>query len=705
MYIRFRFPAWIGFPLCFAVVSPHAIAQTGSGPAARATLAPVSVSASSETADGPVKGYRATRTGTATRTDAALRDVPQSINVVPRQVIDDQHDLSLNEALRNVSGVQAGSNFGGRSESAYIRGFSAPIYATDGVLFNRALSFAQNATDLANAERVEVLKGPASVLYGQGMPGGMINIVTRAPRFKPAASLDVEGGSDGYARTQFDLTGPIGKQGKLAYRLDGALQRDGGWQDNVHRSDREFISGSVLWLPTDSTTVRFDFSHTSSETPFYRGLLAQGDGVSLPRSTYTGENWANNVSHDNAATLRIEQQVADWLAVRQISHVDWGETDRLTADVRSLSANNQTVTRRAQRMPQQSFSVDEMLDATASFATGSVKHAVTLGVEYEHGRRGYDTYAGTLAGLNLYRPEYGAVPGAMALSEAQTSIVDTGSVYLQDQIALGRYVKLLGGVRADVFDQTVRNDIAQSQARTSGAAYSPRLGLVWQPRDDLAVFTGWSRSFSPQAGTTRLGQAYAPEHGEQVEAGVKWDPTPDLSATLAVYRIVRDNVLATDPVDSNYNVQTGQQRSRGVELDIAGTLLPGWRTIVSSAYTDAEVSQDTTYLAGTRLPAIPAWSGSVWSTYEIQRGVLRGLRMGAGAFAVSRRNGDLNSSFHVGGYVRVDASLSYPITRKVRLTFTAKNLFDADYVETPVARTEIYPGAPRSFIAGLHVEM
>jgi iron complex outermembrane recepter protein len=251
----------------------------------------------------------------------------------------------------------------------------------------------------------------------------------------------------------------------------------------------------------------------------------------------------------------------------------------------------------------------------------------------------------------------------------------------------------------------VRDDIAQSQARASGSAYSPRVGLVWQPRSDLAFFTGWSRSFSPQAGTTRLGQAYAPEHGEQIEAGVKWDPTKDITATLAVYRIIRSNVLATDPVDSNYNVQTGKQRSRGVELDVAGTILPGWRSIVSGAYTDAEIAEDTTYSAGTRLPAIPAWSGSIWSSYEIQRGALRGLQLGAGAFAVSSRNGDLNSSYSVGGYVRVDANLSYPVTRNVRFTFTAKNLFNADYVETPVARTEIYPGAPRAFIAGLRIAL
>ena len=692
-------------PFFLASLAPGVQAQARSDVVGNAPLPAVNITESSETADGPVKGYRATRTSTATRTDASLKDVPQSINVVSREVIDDQHALSLNEALRNVSGVQTGSNFGGRSESAYIRGFSAPIYATDGVLFNRALRFAQHATDLANAERVEVLKGPASVLYGQGLPGGLINIVTRMPQFKRAASLDVEGGSHGYGRTALDLTGPIGQSGNLAYRLDGAAQRDSGWQNNVHLNSREFIAGSLLWLPTDKTTVRFDFSHTSSTTPFYRGLVAQGRSVTLPRDFYTGEHWAKNVTSDNAATLRVDQRISDWLSVRQVSHIDWGNTNRWTADVRSLGSNNQTATRRAQVMPQQSFSVDEIVDATATFHTGPIRHAVTGGFEYEHGRRAYDTYAGTLGSITLFAPTYGAIAGAMSLSEAQTTIVDVGSAYLQDEVSLGEYVKVLGGIRADVFDETVRDDIAQTQSRSSGSAYSPRLGIVWQPRNDVALFTGWSRSFVPQAGTTRFGQAYAPEHGEQIEAGIKWDVTRDLSTTLSVYRIIRNNVLATDPVDSNYNVQTGKQRSRGVELDVAGNILSGWRTIASGAYTDAEVAEDTTYVVGTRLPAIPAWSASVWSTYEFQRGKLRGLEVGAGAFAVSSRNGDLNNSYRVAGYVRFDANISYPVSRNVRLTLTAKNLFNANYIETPVARTEIYPGAPRSIIAGMRIAL
>ena len=274
------------------------------------------------------------------------------------------------------------------------------------------------------------------------------------------------------------------------------------------------------------------------------------------------------------------------------------------------------------------------------------------------------------------------------------------SAFLQDQIEVGPQIKILAGVRLDSYSQRDVSNLVASPA--SGNAVTPRLGLVWQPQAETALFAGWSRSFLPQLGADFSGNAFQPEHGEQYELGIKQDLVADrLSATFAAFNIRRQNVLVTDPNNPGFSLQTGEQRSRGVELDLAGEFRPGWRALVTGAYTDAEITRDSTFVAGRRLTGVPLWSGSFWTTYELQQGRLEGLLLGGGVFLVSPRAGDLSNSFRVGGYTRVDATISYPIAPQVRVALTARNLFDANYIEAPVSRTENYPGTPRTILASL----
>ncbi|HEY4251965.1 MAG TPA: TonB-dependent siderophore receptor [Roseomonas sp.] len=673
--------------------------QAPDVPQAPLELPQISVEGAGERADGPVRGYNATRSATATRTDTPLRDIPQAINVVPRDLIEDQRAVSLDDVVRNVPGIQPAGTSGNRGEGYFVRGFQVQGYAIDGVRLNPAMGFPDGFRDLANVERVEVLKGPASVLYGIGDPGGLINIVTRRPQFTPAGSINLDAGSYGYQRGEFDITG--GDEGSgLAARLTGAVMRDDGFRQIMRRSDRTFLAPSMMWQPNDRTRVVIGMSYLDQTTPFDRGLVAQGRSVSMPTYRYFGEAWSRNHTDATDLNWRIEHEATDWLTVRQVAHFDWMLAHRFSADPVALAADGRTLTRRATDQDDNSQSADLLLDATARFRTGIVQHSITAGVEYLHGKRSLQLFQGNLASIDILNPQYGALPGRLALRTVRNDVIDMTSGFMQYQLDIGSRLILLGGFRYDNFHQReISNGV---DTASSGDAFSPRFGALYRVRDNVALFASWSRSFIPQLGGSFDGTAFNPETGQQYEAGVRVDLIPDrLSVTLAAFNIRRQNVLVSDPVNAGFSIQTGEQRSRGVELDIAGEILPGWRIYAGAAYTDAVITEDSSIRSGTRLPGVPLWSGNVWTTYEIQDGKARGLTLGGGVFLVAARNGDLNNSFRVGGYGRMDLTASYPITEHVRAAVSIRNVTDARYIAAPVSRAENYPGGPRTVLASL----
>jgi iron complex outermembrane receptor protein len=657
----------------------------------------VSGDGTQETADGPVTGYRATRSGTGTLTDTALRDVPQSIQVVPRQVLEDQQTTRLVDALSNVSNVRPATTTGNRSETFNIRGFRVSDYAIDGITTNPALEASEVYRDMANIERVEVLKGPASVLYGQGDLGGMINLVTRQPQFEPGVSGALQAGAFDFYRGEIDVTGPLDSAGTLAGRLIASAQTDGTFRDVMQDSTREFGALSLLWQPTEATRIRFGGTYTHQDLPFDRGLVAVGDGVTLPIDRYLGESWSEFTAEKTEVNLRVEHDAADWLTLRQTTHVDWGSAHRLSADPVALQANNVTLTRRATDQNDTTRATDLRLDAIAKFNTGSAEHTFLLGGEYTHGRRHLNLDQATLAAINIEDPHYGAEPGGFVPRTDRTKIVDGFALYAQEQIAFTEQIKVIGGLRADFFDMTdTTNNV---EKRAEGTHLSPRIGLVYQPVKLLSLYASYATSFVPQAGASADGEEFSPETGQQYEVGMKLDLIPEkLAATLAVFQLTKQNVLTTDPNDSTAQVQTGEQRSRGVELDISGEILPGWQITANAAYLQAVITKDNTYAVGNGLVNAPHLSGSIWSVYQFQDGPWKGVGFGGGIQAAGRRQGDLGNSFQVDGYVRVDATIFYDVTDNLRLSVLGTNLFDSHYIETPVSRTENYPGEPLSVV-------
>lgn len=691
-------------------VVPFSGARAQVLPAEQAVvLSELSVIGSGERANGPVTGYRASRSATSTRTDTALRDSPQSVQVVPRDVLIDQQDVRLTDALTNVSNVQPAGTIQGRSDTYVLRGFNTQTYAIDGVLLNPANTFQPTQRDLANVERVEVLKGPTSVLYGRGDPGGLINIVTRQPMLTPSADLTLQGGSYAFRRLQGSVTGAVPGTEGLAARFSFATQDDPTFRDFGGPSNsRHFFAPSLLWTPDASTRISLSAEFSRQHSQYDEGLTAFQGRVPLDNiRRYYGESWSRYYGESNSITLRAEHDVNESLTLRQVINGQWGQFDVFATRATGVSANGASLTRRLSEVESIYNSIDSQTEAVARFDLFGFRHTALFGVEIVDGYRHPYTQQGTASAVSFLNPIRGSIPqiGTLALqSDLRQNLFMVGT-YMQDQIELAQGLQLVLGVRVDTanqlyFQRTLTNNTVPPTRDVTGT--SPRVGLVWRPIEPLTVYGSYTTSFTPQTANVIGGLTPAPETGEQVEIGTRVDLIPNrLTLSAAAFRIVRANVAAADPINTGFSIITGEQRSQGVEADIAGEILPGWRIIGGIGYLDAKVTQDTTIAIGNRLPAAPTFSTSLWSTYQFQSGPMRGWGFGGGVTYVGERFGDITNSYKVGAYARLDATLFYEIDPTWRFAVNGRNLTDRRYIEQPFNQFNNLPGAPLTVLASV----
>ncbi|MBO9195243.1 TonB-dependent siderophore receptor [Rhizobium sp. 16-449-1b] len=649
--------------------------------------------------------YDATESSVGTKTDTPLRDVPQSIQVVKRSVLEDQQATSLTEALENVSNVRESSTAANRAPSYVLRGFTANSYAVDGVMLDGAVNNPENSTepDMAGIERVEVLKGPASVLYGRGQPGGLINIVTRQPTEELTAEAKTQVGSYGFRRAEATVSGSLNADGSLTGRLTGAAQRDQGFVEERQASERQYIGGVLQWSPDDDTLVNLSVSRTHQDQPYDRGLVVSRDGeIHIPYDRFLGEDWSMVDNHKTQIALTAEHQALDWLKLRGSVRYNGSLSRDTGIDLRDLAADGRTLSRRYNHRTQDLSNLDLQFETVLNFDTGDIGHTVLAGVEHTRSSVDFWRERGNIASIDIYDPVYGApmTPTSGLLDYTQEMVAS--SVYLQDQIDLSNQWKLLAGLRYDYFDQDNTVRVGDPEPSVSDGALTWRTGVVYQPTDALSFYTSYATSFMPQSGLGENNTPLDPEKGWQIEAGVKADLIPDrLSATFSVFHITKNNVAVSVPGE-DYSRLTGQQRSRGVELDVAGEIMPGWQIIGSLGYLDAQVSRDSdASIIGNRLTGTPHWSGSLWTTYEFQTGKLEGLKLGTGITATGERPGDLENSFFVDGYYTLDASLAYKINEHLDFSLIGRNLTDQRYIETTAGRTDNYAGRPINVMASL----
>jgi iron complex outermembrane recepter protein len=628
-----------------------------------------------------------------------IRDIPQSIQIVPQEVLRDQNVNSLDEALRNVSGVTTnyGPNYSGEA-AYYIRGFFTTNRNGGSFLRNGLREGGDIPQDFTpNIERIEALLGPASVLYGNANPGGTINIVTKQPLRDPFYAIDATIGNYDFYEGAIDLSGPLNDSRTILYRLNVGYQDRGSFVDFVETSIFT-IAPVVSFEIGERTRLTLEGEYTERSTVAYFGLPSVGTVLpnpngEIPRDRFTGEpdgvidnsiirvgyrlehQFSDNWSLQNAFSARIQrdQPANDYFLTE-------GE---LADDNRTL--NSQAITN---IVDYEDYDLSTYL--TGKFSTGSIDHQLLLGIDLSSSLLGFDRSSIIPVTLDIFNPVYGRVTGSSIDAFDGDQLTRTLGIYVQDQVTLTENLKLLLGGRFDLFEQ--ENRFQSDITSASGDAFSPRVGIVYQPIQPISLYASYSQSFVPVIGTAFSGGAFEPERGTQYEIGVKADVSERLSVTLALYHLTRTNVTTEDPDNPDFQIQTGEQRSRGVELSIAGEILPGWNIIAGYAYIDAEITEDNTFAVGNRLNNVAENSFNLWTTYEIQRGTLQGLGFGLGLFYLGERQGDLENSFQLPSYLRTDAAIFYNRDR-FRAALNFRNLFNVDYFEGSLG-SNVFPGVP-----------
>mgnify|MGYP001799690232 CR=1 FL=1 len=655
---------------------------------------------------------------TATRTDTPILEIPASVQVIPQQVLEDQQVIRIEDALSNLSGVTFAGTFAGLDVNFNIRGFDdAPIFR-DGF---RQVGFGNDGIpELTNLERIEVLRGPASILYGEIQPGGVINLVTKQPLAEPFYEAKLQAGNRGLISPSLDISGPLTSDSRLRYRLNALYRNEESFRDFEQDIERFFAAPVLSWQINDRTDLTLQLEYSDYKGPFEVGLPVIGDSVAdVPFSRISGElddfveieslNVGYNLEHRFSDTWQLRNA---FRFTRQ-DILDVGAIPLFFEDESAgiLSRGFSRQVRDPQDFGLQTSVVGE-------FATGSIDHTLLFGVDLNRSEERDTAQFSDFADfqpLNIFDPVYGTFDGVdretLPIFRDEALERDRLGIYLQDQIDILDNLILLAGIRYDTVEQTTTSfpdafDPTTSEIEQNDDAWIPRIGVVYQPTPNISLYGSYSQSFTPSFDTTSSGEPLGPERGEGFEVGVKAELlNGNLLATLAYFDITKQNVATSDPNDPFASVATGEQRSQGVEFDVTGEILPGWNILASYAYIDAEVTDDNDISVGNRLTNAPEHSASLWTTYEIQQGDLAGLGFGLGFNFVGERAGDLANSFEVDDYFLTNAGVFYR-RDNWRFALNARNIFDVDHIKaTQNSRANLNePGESFTLVGSISVE-
>ncbi|MEH2191212.1 MAG: TonB-dependent siderophore receptor [Nostoc sp.] len=650
------------------------------------------------TVTGQRDGYNVPTATTGTKIEAPLRDLPLSIQVIPRQVIEDRGVVRLNDLADNVAGVQQEPGYGSLPSVGFrIRGFTTNF----GNLRNGFQDFGYvTPRDIANVEQFEILKGPASVLYGggqssSGIPSGVVNTVTKKPLAEPYYNASVTYGSYNLVRPTIDLTGPLTEDKSLLYRLNIAYENADSFRD-FSRNDSFFIAPALTWKIGPRTKLGLEFEYQNYNFNFNYGFLPEPEFLTLPRNRFLGEpNFSESNTRSTSFTYNFEHEFSDNWKFRQGFNIVQADLHTKSTFLFALEDDRRTGDRGLTKSDEANNNLTLQNEIYGKFNTGSIRHNLLFGVEVSRYKFQYDFTDGDVTSIDIFNPQYRT---NFVIPSSPTSGREYGSdnigIYVQDFIEVLPNLKILAGGRFDANELFRKNRVTNTTINEqSNSQFSPRVGIVYQPSQTTSLYFSWSNSFAPNySARSRTDEQFQPEIGEQFEVGIKQDLIKDrLAATLAFYQITRQNVLTPDPVDPNFSIATGEQRSRGVELDITGQILPGWNIIANYAYTDAVVTKDQDIPVGSRLYGVPENSASLWTTYQFQSGNLQGLGFGLGLAFVGEQETRLPSTLTLPSYVRADAAIFYRRDNyKIGLNF--KNISNVKYYT--LDGFFIYPSAP-----------
>ena len=658
-----------------------------------------------ESAYGPVDGYVATRSATGTKTDTPILEIPQAINVVTADQVTAQGARNLTQALRYTPGLNTGgfTDRNGIADEITSRGFApTPLYF-DGAYIPYAGSLGgAPQIDPYTLERIEVLKGPSSVLYGQNQPGGLINLVSKRPTTEQRSQVKLGAGSYNRVNGAIDSSGPLDDQKEFSYRIIGVANKGNQQVAHTH-SERLLLAPSLTWSPNDDTSLtllaqiqRDDGLEDYQSLPRIGSLDRGPTGERINRDFFSGDSHYNDYkrnqyifgydfSHSFSEDLKYRStarytDVRDrykGFYLRSFVTDDAGVTDFTQANRVKLDWRQHNI----------AYTLDNNLEYR--FNTGALEHTTLMGVDYRHFNRKYD-------GLNAYNVLPVDLYGKNNYdSSSVTPVLDTKwdntlrqtGVYLQDQIKLDQWILTIGGRQdwAEIDNKDILPGTISSQRDNK---FTGRVGLTYVTEFGLAPYISYSESFLPTLGTAapeRGGDAFKPTEGEQYEVGVKYQPLEKTLITASVYQVKQKNVLTGDTEYPQYQAQNGEVRSRGVELEVKSSI-DNIDVLAAASYIDSFYTKSTYGDQGNRNEAQAPVSAALWVDYHFTQATLDGLTFGAGARYTGRKPGDSANSFDVPSYVVYDTTISYDMgkldagLRGLQTRLNVQNIFDREYV-------------------------
>ena len=659
-----------------------------------------------------VTGQRAADRGSsATKGDTPLIETPMSISVIDSARLDELGLESVGAALRYTAGVSPETRGGvvTRYDLFNLRGFAvaSPFYNGLGTMYDGWYAEAQ--PDVATLDRIEVLKGPASVLYGNTPPGGLVNLVGKTPVEGQVNSLEISGGSLNFKEGQLDVGGAL-DDGKLLYRLT-AMGRDADGQAVTTSNQRYAVAPSLTWkIDSDTNVTLLGLYQRDPKADAYGAVPAQGSVLpnpngKLPVDFYDGDtNFEKFDRTQVMAGYEVAHRFNDIFSVQQ--NFRWQQIGANYESVYSygLQDDDRTLTRYSIYSNERTRGLAVDTQGKAAFSTGPLSHEVLAGIDYQHADSNIAVGYGSAPDLDILNPNY-SLPIAMPAPYYDMKVTpEQTGIYLQDQIKWNRFVLLLGE-RKDWYDETT-SYILPSPSRDviSQQHFSGRAGLLYHFDNGLAPYVSYSQSFEPQDGASFTGTPFLPTTGDQVEAGVKYEsPSRQTLVTLAGFNLTRDHIVTTDTEHAGFSVQTGAARSRGVELE-GKVAANNWLT-VSGQYTHIDIvyTSDNSGLTGKAPVGVPADTASVWADTT----PFEGFGIGAGVRYLGKSWGDSDNSFQVQDATLVDLATHYDLGRinprlqGAHLSVSVNNLFDKRYVSSCYSSAWCWFGPERVVQAAL----
>ena len=636
------------------------------------------------TANKPKKPIEAARSG------IKVMDLPQSVQIIGSEIIQEQQAIRLSEVVKNLNGVYVGSARGGAQESFFSRGYdmSANNMFKNGFRYN-----AGSIPEVSSLEKVEFLKGGSALLYGNVAPGGIMNLVTKTPKFTQGGELSMQIGSYSFYKPTLDIYGPLNKS--IAYRFIASYENSESFRDYV-KNERIYINPSFLFHLSDKTQITVQGDYLSADwTPDFGTGIYGKTILDLPRNEFFGSLWSTaNTKSASASMLFNHDFNKNWKLNFNSSYQSYRRTQTSTAQLSTIDANGNWKRGLTKADGAEQIFGDQ-LSLQGTFNTGSIKHQIFTGVDYENSlapsytfgfydpAKPADLLTTEATAINLYTYDYSTQSNVIPYPTRTTQLTSTETqrfgAYFQDLVSINQYVKVLAGLRwswqqgeatttkeviekknnVNVITTAYENALPVVGAKTLNRAFSPKAGLVIQPTTDLSLFASYSNSFTPNTGTTVDSKPLDPSIIDQYEVGIKKDFWKGLLSTnVTVYQISNNNLAqtaqfladgVTQNANSNFKELVGATKGKGVEIDITANPVEGLNILAGYSFNETKVSKSSgtngSLVVGDVLARTPKNTANLSFFYKLPAGLLKGLTFGAIANYVGDRTGGWNDDY------------------------------------------------------------